>query len=144
MEIRIQRRLKGSDSRALILAQYGDRGNLERYAAAGDAEAKDALFNLRLLEEDPSRRRRTTLLVDVIALEEADLSKLTGTRLHILEVLRGMGQVNLQQLTRRLKRDAKNVSEDVACLMEYGLITGRRQGREKLLAVAGNQIVITV
>jgi DNA-binding transcriptional ArsR family regulator len=144
MEIRIKRQLTGRQMRDEILAKYGSREAVAKLAKKGDMEAKDALFNLKLFEEDPKRLKLDFQLQDVLLLDEADLSKLTWTRLHILKVLRELGEANVKQLTAALKRDAKNVSEDVACLMEYGLVTGHRQGKEKLLQVSGNQIVIAV
>ncbi|MEK6974912.1 MAG: ArsR family transcriptional regulator [Candidatus Thermoplasmatota archaeon] len=57
--------------------------------------------------------------------------------MHILEVLRELGEANVKQLTAALKRDAKNVSEDVACLMEYGLVTGHRQGKKRQTTTCG-------
>ncbi|MEK6974919.1 MAG: hypothetical protein AABY18_01090 [Candidatus Thermoplasmatota archaeon] len=144
MEIRIKRQMTGLEMRTEILAKYGSREAVAKLAKKGDMEAKDALFNLKLFEEDPKRLKLDFHLQDVLLLDEADLSKLTWTRLHVLEVLRELGEVNVKQLTAALKRDAKNVSEDVACLMEYGLVTGHRDGKEKLVQLAGNQIVISV
>jgi DNA-binding transcriptional ArsR family regulator len=144
MEIRIQRQLTGRQLKDSILAKYDDAEAVAKLAMKGDMEAKDALFNLKLFEEDPKRLKLAYKIEDVLVLDDADLSKLTGTRLHVLEVLRELGEANVKQLTAALKRDAKNVSEDVACLMEYGLVTGHRQGKEKLLQVSGNQIVIAV
>ena len=144
MEIRIQRQLTGRQLRDSILATYGGAEAVAKLAKKGDMEAKDALFNLKLFEEDPKRLKLAHKIEDVLVLDDADLSRLTGTRLHVLEVLRNLGEANVKQLTAALKRDAKNVSEDVACLMEYGLVTGHRQGKEKLLQASGNQIVIAV
>lgn len=144
MEIRIQRQLTGRQLKDSILAKYGDAEAVAKLAKKGDMDAKDALFNLKLFEEDPKRLKLAYKIEDVLVLDEADLSKLTGTRLHVLEVLRELGEANVKQLTAALKRDAKNVSEDVATLMEYGLVTGHRQGKEKLLQASGNQIVIAV
>lgn len=144
MEIRIQRQLTGRQLRESILAKYGDAEAVAKLAKNGDMEAKDALFNLKLFEEDPRRLKVGFHLQDVFLLGEADLSKLTGTRLHVLEVLRGLGEANVKQLTAALRRDPKNVSKDVATLMEYGLVTGHRQGKQKLLQASGNQIVIAV
>lgn len=144
MEIRIQRQLTGRQLKDSILAKYGTAEAVAKFAKKGDMDAKDAVFNLKLFEEDPKRLKLAYKIEDVLVLDEADLSKLTGTRLHVLEVLRELGEANVKQLTAALKRDAKNVSEDVATLMEYGLVTGHRQGKEKLLQASGNQIVIAV
>lgn len=144
MEIRIQRQLTGRQFKDGILAKYGDVEAVAKLAKKGEMEARDALFNLKLFEEDPKRLKLAHKIEDVLVLDDADLSRLTGTRLHVLEVLRDLGEANVKQLTAALKRDAKNVSEDVACLMEYGLVTGHRQGKEKLLQASGNQIVIAV
>lgn len=144
MEIRIRKQLTGADLRDAIMARYGDVDNIRKLAKKGDAEAKDALFNLGLLKEDPRRLKLEMRIEDVLKLDENDLSKLTWTRLHVLEVLRKLGEANVKQLTAALRRDPKNVSEDVACLMDYGLVTGHRVGKEKLLQPAGNQILIAV
>lgn len=144
MEIRIRRHLTGRELHAAILSRYGSAAAVAKLARKGDAEAKDAQFNLRLLDQDPARLKLNVRVEDVLVLEDADLSRLTGTRLHLLEVLRGLGETNVKQLTAALKRDAKNVSEDVACLMEYGLVTGHREGKQKRIQAAGNEIVIAV
>ena len=144
MEIRIRRQLTGAQLRGEILREYGSQKELARLAKKGDADAKDALFNLRRFEEDPKRLKLDVRVDDVMLLDENDLSQLTWTRLHVLEVLRKLGEANVKQLTAALKRDPKNVSEDVACLMEYGLVTGHKHGKEKRLQPAGNQILIAV
>lgn len=144
MEIRIRRRLTGRQQREHILEKYGDRESVEGRAEAGDPDAKDALFNLQLLEEDPARLDDDMLLEDVLVLDRNDLSKLTETRLHILDVLRELGEANVTELTTQLGRDPKNVSRDVAYLEWFGLIEAHRHGREKHLRAAGNEIVISV
>lgn len=144
MEIRIKRQMTGRQMQDGILAKYGSPEAVTKLAKKGDMEAKDALFNLNLFDEDPKRLKLEFQLQDVMTLDEADLSKLTWTRLRVLEVLRELGEANVKQLTAALKRDPKNVSEDVACLMEYGLVTGHRQGKEKRLQASGHQIVIAV
>lgn len=144
MEIRIRRRLTGRQLREQILERYGDRAHLEERAGTGDKEAQDALFNLRLLDEDPRRLDDQLSVEDLSVLDRNDLSKLTETRLRILEILREVGQTNVKDLTARLKRDPKNVSRDVAYLQSFGLIEAHRHGKEKHLSAAGTEIVITV
>lgn len=144
MEIRIRRSLMGHELKAQILAKYGTVAAAERLASKGDVWAKDDLFNLDMFREDPRRLDIRMTIEDTLVLEEKDLSRLTGVRLHVLEVLRTLGEANLKDLTAALDRDVKNVSQDVAWLMRYGLISGRRQGKEKLLQPAGNEILITV
>ncbi len=144
MEIRIRRRLTGRQLRDHILHKYEDRESLEGRAEAGDMDAQDALFNLDLLDEDPSRLDDDMTLDDILVLDQNDLSRLTATRLRILDALRELGVANVKELTQHLKRDAKNVSRDVAYLESYGLIEAHRHGRDKHLHAAGNEIVITV
>lgn len=144
MEIRVRRRLTGRQLREQLLEKYGDRESIEGRAEAGDADAQDALFNLDLLDEDPRRLDRVMVVEDVHTLDRNDLSKLTETRLLILDALRELGEANLKQLTEFLQRDPKNVSRDVAYLESYGLIEAHRHGREKRLHAAGTEIVITV
>ena len=144
MEIRIRRRVTGRQQRDHILHTYEDRESLEGHAEVGDADAKDALFNLDLLAEDPSRLDDFLVVEDILVLDANDLSRLTKTRLRILDALRQLGEANVKELTEHLKRDAKNVSRDVACLESYGLIEAHRHGRNKHLHAAGNEIVITV
>lgn len=144
MEIRIRRQLTGSDLRREILSRYGSADEVAKRARKGDADAKDAMFNLRLLEEDPKRLKLQTRVEDILTLTEKDLSKLTWTRLHVLEVLRKLGEANVKELTAALKRDPKNVSEDVDLLIQYGLVQGHKVGKEKILQPAGNLILIAV
>jgi DNA-binding transcriptional ArsR family regulator len=144
MEIRIRRRLTGRELQRRILDRYHDRETVEGRAEAGDPEAQDALFNLDLFDEDPGRLDADLVVEDLLVLERKDLSRLTETRLHILDVLREMGETNVKDLTHRLGRDPKNVSRDVAYLESFGLIESHRRGKDKWLQAAGNEIVITV
>lgn len=144
MEIRIRRRLTGRQLRKRILEKYGDRESVEGRAEADDPDAKDSLFNLELLEEDPNRLDDDMVVEEILVLDHNDLSKLTETRLRILDALRELRDANLKELTAHLKRDAKNVSRDVAYLESYGLIEAHRHGREKHLQAAGSEILITV
>ncbi len=144
MEIRIRRRMTGRQLREHLLEKYGDREAIEGHADAGVADAKDALFNLHLFDEDPSRLEDDIVVEDIVVLDHNDLSKLTETRLRILKTLRELGETNVKDLTAHLKRDPKNVSRDVAYLESFGLIEAHRHGKEKCLLAAGNEIVISV
>lgn len=144
MEIRICRRLTGRELKERIQEKYGDHESVQAQAEGGNPDAKDALFNLSLLDEDPSRLDEELVIEDILVLDRNDLSKLTETRLRILQTLRDHGEVNLKELTAYLKRDPKNVSRDVAYLESFGLVEAHRHGKEKCLQAAGNEILISV
>lgn len=144
MEIRIRRRLTGRALREQILEKYGGREAVESQAEAGDPDAKDTRFNLSLFDEDPSRLDEDVLVEEIHLLDQNDLSKLTETRLHILQPLQEKGETNVEDLTAHLKRNPKNVSRDVAYLESLGLIEAHRNGKENRLQTAGNEIMITV
>jgi DNA-binding transcriptional ArsR family regulator len=144
MEIRIRRRMTGRQLRDQILERYEERERVEGQAEAGNADAQEALFNLQLFDEDPTRLDDDYSIEDILVLDRNDLSKLTETRLRILEILREVGQTNVKELTARLQRDPKNVSRDVAYLESFGLIEAHRHGKTKHLQAAGNEIVISV
>lgn len=59
---------------------------------------------------------------------EAARNLLTPNRLALLRAIRAQPPVSTYELAKRLKRDLKNVQEDLRLLEEYGLIR-IRQGR---------------
>lgn len=59
-----KRTLLGHQLQAEILAQWGSRANVEGAAEAGDLDAKDALFHLRLFDEKPARLQETITITD--------------------------------------------------------------------------------
>ncbi len=144
MEIRIRRSLTGAQLQDHLLAKYGSRDEIEGRAEAGDVDAQDALWNLDLFAEDPSRLLETMSIEDIVVLERNDLSKLTETRLALLDALRTMGDTTIMELTRAVQRDQKNVSRDVGFREAYGLVEAHKVGREKHISAAGNEIVVSV
>ena len=67
---------------------------------------------------------------------EAARNLLTPNRLALLRSIRAQRPTSIYELAKRLKRDAKNVQDDLRLLEEYGLIrmgsgagTGKRQTR---------------
>ena len=54
---------------------------------------------------------------------------LTPKRWEILERLQGLGPSSLRGLARSLERDVKRVHEDVAALIEVGLVEKTERGR---------------
>lgn len=143
MEIRVTSRMTGAELRERILDRWGSREALERQAVEGDAEAEEDLFMLERLAEDPARleteHERTT-----ITLVPADsLARLTEKRLALLDVVRVSPEpLNVSQLARRVGRNKKNVSRDLALLEEFGLVERIAQGREKTVRVRGTRITI--
>ncbi len=57
---------------------------------------------------------------------------LTPKRWELLERLQGLGPSSLRGLARSLERDVKRVHEDVATLIEIGLVEKTDQGRIKV------------
>lgn len=65
----------------------------------------------------------------------ATLGKIiTSTRLELLSVIRKEKPKSIQELSRLVKRDFKNVYQDVKALAEYGLLELKVQGRGKASA----------
>jgi len=57
---------------------------------------------------------------------------LTPKRWELIERLQGLGSSSIRGLARELDRDVKRVHEDVAELMEYGLIVRTEDGRVRV------------
>lgn len=80
---------------------------------------------------------------------EAARNLLTPNRLALLRSIRAQRPASIYELAKRLKRDAKNVQEDLRLLEEYGLIrmspgagTGRR--RTKVPEVLFSEIALKI
>lgn len=146
MEIRVEERLTGRQLRSRILASYMTRARLEAAARRrGGAEARDALFNLRLLEEDPRRLDLATHVVTVHKLSGRDVERLTHARLRMWhQIAQSKEPLNLTALAQRLGRDKKNVSDDLRVLQNLGLVGLERKGRETHPVFKGNEIHILV
>lgn len=140
MQIRVRRTLKGHALQASIMKRHGTLEVLRKKAAKGDPFAKDDLWNLGLFEEDPTRLELDTTIEDIIQVDEHDLTKLTATRLQLVEVLKGLGEVSVKELTAAVGRDKKNVSEDIRILERYGIVQSHRHGKEKRLMAVADEI----
>jgi DNA-binding transcriptional ArsR family regulator len=146
MEIRVEERMKGRKMRAQILDRYGSRAKLERLAFRGDdPEARDALFELRLLDDDPSRLDSITTTTTILGLGPGDLARLTPERLRLLDHLAVQRKApNLTRLSHDLGRDKKNLSQDLRVLEGLGLVTIGKRGRDLEPRIRGNHIHIVV
>lgn len=143
MEIRVTAQMRGTELRDRILERWGSVDALEEEADAGNGQAKDDLFTLERLEEDPDRleglHERTTITV----LEPGELARLTEKRLDLLDHLAtDQRALNVSQLAREVERDKKNVSRDLELLGAIGLVERIEQGREKLVRLAGTRMSI--
>lgn len=143
MEIRVTETMNGHDLRAHILERWGSQEALEQEAQRGDAEAQDDLFMLERLDEDPHRLEVEHSRTTVTTVSTGSLARLTKKRLALLDhVQASKAPLNVSQLARRVDRDKKNVSEDLALLETLGLIERVQQGREKTVRTRGTQIQI--
>lgn len=118
--------------------RYGQREKLEAYVRTHprDLVAKAALHDLReYCGADPRKIIRETK--EVIIPDHA-IDQLTVQRLQLLLTLKSSaGRVpSVRSLARMLKRDIKNVSEDVEVLRRMGLVEVEEQGRGKPRRVA--------
>lgn len=93
-----------------------------------------------MFDEDPTRLDLKTTIEDIIHVDANDLSQLTTARLQLVEVLKGLGEVSLKELTEAAGRDKKNVSEDIRILESYGLVASHRHGKEKRISVNADEI----
>lgn len=146
MEIRVEERLTGRQLRDRILAKYGSRSNLDSLASKkGQTEARDDLFQLRLFEEDPRRLRQRMSLTTVSTLSPEDVARLTPERLRLVNYIAGQKTpANLSRIVEHLRRDKKNVSEDLRVHEELGIVSLTKQGRELRPQLLGNEIHIIV
>ena len=146
MEITVEERLTGRQLRTQILEKYGTLGRLKAAAAKkGAYEAKDDLADMRLLEDDPKRLDQHFRIVTVTELAPEELSKLTIERMRLLHfIASSKTPPNVTRLAARLKRDKKNISEDLVVLEGLGLIRAKRKGREKEIRASGTEIRIVL
>lgn len=146
MEIQVEERLTGRQLRDRILARYGSREALENVARRkGENEAKDDLFHLRLFDEKPSRLLDRMAITTVSTLEPDDLGRLTPERLRLVNfIARQKRPVNLSQIVQGLRRDKKNVSEDLRVLEKLGILSLSKAGRDLRPQLLGNEIHIVV
>lgn len=141
MEIRVEERLTGEEVRTNLRQKYGSLASRVAKAAERRAyEAKDDLLEWRLLE-DAARRTSTFKVATVTTLSPSAIQRITPERLRIYQSLaRARKPVNVTRLARQLRRDKKNVSEDVEILRRMGLLRATSRGREKLVSTRGNEI----
>ncbi len=57
------------------------------------------------------------------------LAEFTPVRLRLIEALKSSGPVTIYALAKRLKRNYSNVHQDIARLMEHGLVAKDKAGR---------------
>jgi len=146
MEIRVEERTTGRQMRREILDRYGSRAALERRAASrSDPEAKDDLFELRMLDEDPTRLDLVVETTTIMELEPGDIGRLTPERIRLLDHLASEPQPpNLSQLSAALGRDKKNISIDLRVLEGLGLLSISKRGRDIQPRIRGNHIHLVV
>lgn len=143
MEIRVKAEMRGERLRENILQRWGSRKELETQAERGDGEAKEDLFTLDRLEEDPRRLEARHERTTVSTVEPEVLSRLTETRVALLDVIAASEEaLNVSELARASSRDKKNVSEDLELLEELGFVERISHGREKRIRLRGSKISI--
>ena len=142
MEIRVSERMMGHELRDRILERHGSREALEAKAKKrSNVDARVDLVDLNLLEEDPRRLTMEMRLEEITKLTPKELERLTGKRLRLLHYLGKRREgVNLSRLSSGLRRDKKNISEDVRILEELGFVSVERDGRAIHIRLRGNQL----
>jgi DNA-binding transcriptional ArsR family regulator len=126
-----------------IAEQHGSRRELAARVRKHprDREAKLALHDLdEYGDADPATRIRQTRTL-IVPLERVDL--LTAQRISLLFAVRAKREPpSVRELARRVKRDVKNVSQDVSALADLGLlkVEGGGRGRPKKVSLAGDSI----
>lgn len=146
MEIRVEERLTGREFYERILQKYGSRDALSD-AAKREAghEAQDDLLTIELLESDDSRLDEVFRVETISSLDAGDMARFTEKRLELLEAVATSDQpLNLTELSKKVSRDPKNVSQDLDILAELGLVTRVRRGREKIAHAEGREIHISL
>lgn len=144
MRITIERDLTVKELLDDIQARYGSRAEIEDHLDDNprDWDAKVALHDLQEYQDtDPSTRIEDTR---EIVLPDRSLDELTSKRLSLLlTVKQAGGEVEgLRNLSRRVDRDVKNVSDDVTALRGIGLLEVRKQGPglPHLISLPGQRI----
>lgn len=143
MELRTEHRLSGAELREEILERHGGLENLRKKAGAGDAEASDDLLQLTLLEKEPHRLRHEYTITTVFRLRDEEIL-LTRPRLRMMSVVskaaKARKPLGVTELAKRLRRDKKNVSQEVGKLEKLGFLRTKREGQRKLVLPHGNEI----
>lgn len=67
---------------------------------------------------------------------------LTPHRIDLIEMIREEDIYSMRDLSRKLGRDIKNISEDLKVLKEYDLIEYREEGNRKIPELTADKIVI--
>ncbi|HEY5898919.1 MAG TPA: hypothetical protein VIV54_15225 [Burkholderiales bacterium] len=93
-------------------------------------DARDALDRFEAAWNRRTEGRRSGPLHVLSALDLPLLLRtLTPARWALLDLLRGAGPVSIYELSKRLRRDYKNVHTDVTALARIGLIDRASDGR---------------
>lgn len=147
MEIWIESTLNGRELREEILARHGSRAGVESAAKKGDVLAEDDLMMLDLIAAEPERLHHVHTIRESFFVDEAEFL-LTVPRLKLVSAVRRAAKarhpLGVTDLARRLRRDKKNVSEDVAKLERWGLVRTRREGSRKLVLPGGDEIRVVL
>lgn len=98
-------------------------------------EIKEVLKNPRIAEELPE----TTVYLkpDVIP------KIFSKERIKLLKEVKEEKK-NVSELSKKLKRKIENISRDLNCLHEYGLIDFKRKGKEKIPVIVRDRVVIGI
>ena len=67
---------------------------------------------------------------------------LTPHRIDLIEMIREEDIYSMRDLSRKLGRDIKNISEDLKVLKEYDIIEYREEGNRKIPELTADKIVI--
>lgn len=129
---------------ACIRTSYGSLSELRTRVTKhpDDVDARVALHDfLEYRGEDP---QKTIRHMREIVIPDSAIDRLTVQRLELLLTLKrfsGPGP-GVRTLARRVKRDVKNVSDDLRALEGFGLVKVARQGkgRPSLIELAGDRI----
>lgn len=144
MRITIERQLAIGEMLEGIRARYGSEDELEAYLDEHpqDWDARVALNDLReYADTEPTERIEDTR---EIVLPESALDEITFRRVELIVRIRQLGGSvdGVRKLARKVSRDKKNVSEDVAALRELGLLSVRPRGpgRAHRIELPGDRI----
>jgi predicted transcriptional regulator len=140
MEVQTEQRLTGRALREELREKYGDWEVLQAKAQAGDAEAADDLAQIALMEKEPTRLDHEYTITTIYRLKGQEIL-LTRPRLRMMEIVaKAAGAkrpLGVTELARKLKRDKKNVSEEVGKLEKMGFLRTKREGQRKLVFPLG-------
>lgn len=139
MIIEIKKRVEIKDVIKAFEAKYGSFERLERLVKGKECEDPEAVDDHQVwkaLEEGKE-------YIESIKIENPEvLTVLTPKRIELLEYLKKRYPKSIKGLAEELKRDYKNVYEDLAILSDYKVVAMKKKGRSTIPVCNVKEILV--